>query len=141
MATVIGPTPPGTGVMYPATSLTLSKSTSPHNFCDATFVIGSITDVHNKKRKQNFVAASKCKFVINKLSFNCSHSPEIELIPQSITSAPGLTQSPFTKLALPIATTKISASRTLNERTIERQEPIIIYRRVRTTDGKSFVFE
>lgn len=32
IATVIGPTPPGTGVMYPATSFALSKSTSPHSF-------------------------------------------------------------------------------------------------------------
>src|SRR5436309_9117416 len=31
-ATVIGPTPPGTGVMNPASLLTLSKSTSPRNF-------------------------------------------------------------------------------------------------------------
>lgn len=36
--------------------------------------------------------------------------PEIELIPQSITTAPGLIQSPFTNFGLPIATTKISAS-------------------------------
>ena len=32
MAMVIGPTPPGTGVMAPATLLTSSKSTSPVSF-------------------------------------------------------------------------------------------------------------
>lgn len=32
IATVIGPTPPGTGVMKPATSLAAAKSTSPTNF-------------------------------------------------------------------------------------------------------------
>ena len=32
IAIVIGPTPPGTGVMYPAFFETASKSTSPHNF-------------------------------------------------------------------------------------------------------------
>jgi hypothetical protein len=31
MVMVIGPTPPGTGVIIPATSLALSKSTSPHS--------------------------------------------------------------------------------------------------------------
>src|SRR5207244_6001906 len=31
-ATVIGPTPPGTGVMNPASLLTFSKSTSPRSF-------------------------------------------------------------------------------------------------------------
>src|SRR5207249_2361521 len=31
-ATVMGPTPPGTGVIYPATLLTLSNSTSPRSF-------------------------------------------------------------------------------------------------------------
>lgn len=43
IATVIGPTPPGTGVMYPATCFAPSKSTSPHNFCDVMFVVGSVT--------------------------------------------------------------------------------------------------
>lgn len=37
--------------------------------------------------------------------------PDMEFIPQSITTAPGLIQSPFTNFGLPIATTNTSASR------------------------------
>lgn len=42
---------------------------------------------------------------------NSIYLPVIELMPQSITTAPGLIQSPLTNLARPMATTKISASR------------------------------
>lgn len=38
IATVIGPTPPGTGVMYEATLLASSKATSPTNLCPDFFV-------------------------------------------------------------------------------------------------------
>ena len=44
MATVMGPTPPGTGVKNPATSLTLSKSTSPTSLWP-DFVDASGTEV------------------------------------------------------------------------------------------------
>src|SRR5690606_13683154 len=67
IAIVIGPTPPGTGVIQPATSLTLSNSTSP------------------------------------------TVLPSRLLIPTSITTAPGLTQSPFTISGCPTAATSISA--------------------------------
>ena len=40
---VIGPTPPGTGVMNPAFSLTASKSTSPRSLPLTLFVPTSIT--------------------------------------------------------------------------------------------------
>lgn len=61
IATVMGPTPPGTGVMKPATSLAASKSTSPNN-----------------------------------LFFFPGSELGSTLIPQSITIAPGLIQSPET---------------------------------------------
>lgn len=38
--------------------------------------------------------------------------PGTELMPQSMTTAPGLTQSPFTNSGCPIATTRMSPSRT-----------------------------
>lgn len=103
MATVIGPTPPGTGVIYPATCFAASKSTSPHNFCDVTFVAGSVT---RREIKSEICLTHFGSFNLN--------SPANELIPQSTTTAPGLIQSAFTNFALPIATTKISASRTFN---------------------------
>src|SRR5579862_1892703 len=40
---VIGPTPPGTGVIAPATSLTLAKSTSPTSLLSTRVVPTSIT--------------------------------------------------------------------------------------------------
>lgn len=43
-------------------------------------------------------------------NLNKENIPDIELIPQSITTAPGLIQSPFTNFGLPIATTNTSAS-------------------------------
>ncbi len=43
IAIVIGPTPPGTGVIAPATSATASKSTSPTRPSSVRFVPTSIT--------------------------------------------------------------------------------------------------
>src|SRR5262249_4984575 len=68
MQIVIGPTPPGTGVIQAARSFAVSNSTSPDSFP----LLSRFT-------------------------------------PTSITTAPGLTHSPRTKPALPIATTRISA--------------------------------
>src|SRR3989338_4488320 len=70
MVMVIGPTPPGTGVIQPATSFAESKSTSPHSLPSGR-----------------------------------------RLMPTSITAAPGLIMSPVIILALPVATTRMSASR------------------------------
>src|SRR5438045_5359404 len=42
IAIVIGPTPPGTGVIFDATSRTDSKSTSPCSF-DPALAVGSVT--------------------------------------------------------------------------------------------------
>src|SRR5258706_1138201 len=74
MAIVIGPTPPGTGVIAPATSFADSKSTSP-TVRDPLFLVGS----------------------------------SMLFVPTSITTAPGLIQSPFTICARPTAATRISA--------------------------------
>ena len=41
----------------------------------------------------------------------------MELMPQSMTTAPGFTQSPFTNSALPMATTKMSAVLTFHKKT------------------------
>src|SRR5215813_11235782 len=71
MQIVVGPTPPGTGVIHAARSFAVSNSTSPDSFP----LLSRFT-------------------------------------PTSITTAPGLTHSPRTKPALPIATTRISARAT-----------------------------
>ena len=76
MATVMGPTPPGTGVMKPAFS---EKATSPTS------------------RRPDFLVGSGR-----------------ELIPQSMTTAPGFTQSPLTSSAFPQATTRMSAERQIS---------------------------
>ena len=74
IATVMGPTPPGTGVIALATCLTSSNATSPTSFWP--------------------------------LFFEASGTA---LIPQSMTTAPGLTQSFLTSSGTPQATTKMSA--------------------------------
>ena len=74
IATVIGPTPPGTGEIQPATPRTASKSTSP------TVI---------------FVPSG----------------PAIRLMPTSITTAPGFTQSAPTRRGTPQAAMITSHSR------------------------------
>lgn len=44
--------------------------------------------------------------------------PGIGFIPQSITTAPGLIQSPLTSFGLPMPTTRISARRTIDGRSL-----------------------
>ncbi|RLS45794.1 MAG: hypothetical protein DWH86_04500 [Planctomycetota bacterium] len=67
----MGPTPPGTGDIQPATPLTAAKSTSP------TVIF-------------------------------LPSAPSIRLMPTSITTAPGLTQSAFTSSGTPHAATTTS---------------------------------
>lgn len=43
-------------------------------------------------------------------------------IPQSMTTAPGFTQSPFTNSGCPIPTTKISALRHWNRQNLHKQD-------------------
>mmetsp|Transcript_32839 Transcript_32839/g.60095 ORF Transcript_32839/g.60095 Transcript_32839/m.60095 type:complete len:226 (-) Transcript_32839:484-1161(-) len=77
MAIVIGPTPPGTGVILLATALAGSKATSPTS------------------RYPAFLDASST-----------------ELIPTSMTTHPGFSQSAGTNSARPMAAITMSASRT-----------------------------
>mmetsp|Transcript_105162 Transcript_105162/g.282587 ORF Transcript_105162/g.282587 Transcript_105162/m.282587 type:complete len:270 (+) Transcript_105162:230-1039(+) len=76
MAIVIGPTPPGTGVIHEAMPWAAAKSTSPTRRCPSFFEASSTA-----------------------------------LMPTSMTTQPGFSHSPFTKLALPMAATTMSASR------------------------------
>ena len=76
---VIGPTPPGTGVIDPAISLAASKSTSPLKI--ATILLGS---------------------------FALGFSPTL-LTPTSMTQAPGLIHSGLTRPGTPAATIRMSA--------------------------------
>lgn len=106
MATVIGPTPPGTGVITPATFDASSKFTSPTKRWPHFFVwsvhyhIFMYWLILQIKKSINIYHATSVKL------------PSTGLIPQSITTAPGFIQEPRTKFAFPIATTKISASDT-----------------------------
>src|SRR5882724_4802617 len=84
MQIVIGPTPPGTGVIAAARSLADSNSTSPHSL-----PLGK------------------------------------RLTPTSITTAPGLIQSPRTNRAFPIATTKTSARPTSSRKLAVREWQIV----------------
>mmetsp|Transcript_106347 Transcript_106347/g.343050 ORF Transcript_106347/g.343050 Transcript_106347/m.343050 type:complete len:245 (+) Transcript_106347:459-1193(+) len=77
MAMVMGPTPPGTGVMAEATALASAKCTSP-----------------TRRWPLFFVASSTA------------------LMPTSMTTQPGFSQSPRTNSALPMAATTMSAPRT-----------------------------
>ncbi|KAH3668675.1 hypothetical protein OGAPHI_002429 [Ogataea philodendri] len=56
MATVIGPTPPGTGVILEALSLHESKSTSPHilwpDFFVSSFTVGDAFLVQMRRKRQ-----------------------------------------------------------------------------------------
>lgn len=79
MVMVMGPTPPGTGVMEPAISLAASKSTSPRS--TATILLGS---------------------------FALGFSPT-RLTPTSMTQAPGWIHSGLTRPGTPAATMRISA--------------------------------
>ena len=83
---VMGPTPPGTGVIWEATSAADSKSTSP------------------TRRWPLFLLASGMK-----------------LVPTSMTTAPGFSQSPLTNWALPMAATTMSAWRTISGRFLVRE--------------------
>jgi len=50
IATVIGPTPPGTGVIYAAFSAALSNSTSPTNFPSTRLIPTSMTTALSLKQ-------------------------------------------------------------------------------------------
>lgn len=100
MATVIGPTPPGTGVIHLALFRASSKSTSPTNLEPDAFD-GSLRQ--QVFFRQFFKMKMECYYYL-KLSL-----PGIELIPQSITTAPSLIHSPFTIFGWPIPTTSMSA--------------------------------
>jgi hypothetical protein len=97
MATVMGPTPPGTGVIQLALFLACSKSTSPTNLHPIDFFVSEM----------NYLLFPVNDYMTNQ---NNTFIPGKELIPQSITIAPGFIQSPFTMLGCPIPTTSISAS-------------------------------
>src|SRR5262249_47529550 len=84
MAMVIGPTPPGTGVMCAARPRARSNSTSPISLPSAP-----------------------------------------RFVPTSITTAPGLIQSPRTSCALPIAATRTSAPPTSAARSRVREWQIV----------------
>mmetsp|Transcript_9477 Transcript_9477/g.15050 ORF Transcript_9477/g.15050 Transcript_9477/m.15050 type:complete len:221 (-) Transcript_9477:494-1156(-) len=86
MAMVIGPTPPGTGVMREATRLASPKCTSPTSRWPSFFVGSSIG-----------------------------------LIPTSMTTQPGFSQSPLTISALPSAATKMSACCTFSFKSLVRE--------------------
>mmetsp|Transcript_51983 Transcript_51983/g.90739 ORF Transcript_51983/g.90739 Transcript_51983/m.90739 type:complete len:221 (-) Transcript_51983:387-1049(-) len=86
IAMVMGPTPPGTGVMREATSLHSLKSQSPTNLYPF-LEVGSST----------------------------------ELIPTSMTTAPGFNQLPLTISALPTAATTMSARRTVSAMSLVRE--------------------
>mmetsp|Transcript_44982 Transcript_44982/g.97711 ORF Transcript_44982/g.97711 Transcript_44982/m.97711 type:complete len:200 (+) Transcript_44982:163-762(+) len=79
MAMVIGPTPPGTGVIFDATARASLKATSPTSLWPS-FLVESST----------------------------------ALIPTSMTTQPGLSQSPLTISALPRAAMTMSALRTFS---------------------------
>src|SRR5947209_2620523 len=100
MAMVSGPTPPGTGVMAPATSATLGW-TSP-------------------TRVEPFALNSSSRFGSSpKYSRNFFLSIT-RLIPTSMTVAPGFTISGVTMAGFPIAATRISAIRVHAERSTVR---------------------
>src|SRR6516225_2143167 len=96
-AIVIGPTPPGTGVSMEATSLTLRSSTSP-------------AQMYPRFSKSFHRAGSSPNS-----RWTCDRSATL-LVPTSMTTAPGLTQSRVTMAVLPIAATTMSAWRTTSER-------------------------
>jgi hypothetical protein len=96
-------------------------------------VIQDVIDYDNrslaveKKRKENFTALTILQSTfLSKINFNFSkrnyflpiiiylnkyNLPGIAFIPQSMTTAPGLTQLPLTNSGFPTATTRISALR------------------------------
>ena len=88
MAIVIGPTPPGTGVIYEAFGSTFTKSTSPI----------SVAPFSSKS------------FALHSRSSGFALSLVILFIPTSITTAPSFTISSLIRYGTPAATTRISAS-------------------------------
>ena len=94
MATVIGPTPPGTGVIAEATSKH-SGSTSPTKRCPDFFVLSF------KVEQTPMNLEEKC--------ISVQAVPGIGFIPQSITTTPSLSQLFFTKPGRPTAATRMSA--------------------------------
>src|SRR5579871_2424538 len=89
IAMVNGPTPPGTGVIAPATSATLGSTspTSVEPFSENDFSRAALP-------AKNFSNSARCVIL---------------LVPTSITAAPGFTKSLVTSPALPIAAIRISA--------------------------------
>lgn len=101
MATVMGPTPPGTGVMKPACSLAEAYWTSP----TTRFPLGLLSSERNYD-----VKSTNYLWVLLSHSWNgIKTSPGTWLIPQSMTTAPFLIHSPFTISAFPMPTTRMSA--------------------------------
>ncbi len=105
MATVIGPTPPGTGVIQLDFILAVSKSTSPTNLEPDAFDGSEVKFVYIITQNNGVKKALSYFWVV---------LPGIELMPQSITTAPCFIQSPFTILGCPIPTISMSAPETLN---------------------------
>ena len=93
---VIGPTPPGTGVICAAISDAAAKSTSPTR-----------------------------RVLPLPLSSRPFSGASMRLMPTSITHAPGFTQSPLTSSAMPTAATKISAWRHMAGRSAVREWAIV----------------
>lgn len=101
MATVIGPTPPGTGVMKPACSLADWKWTSP----TTRFPLDLVSS-------EKETPVDPCICWLSQKEIQCTMTaliPITWLMPQSMTTAPFLIHSPFTISAFPIPTTRMSA--------------------------------
>ena len=93
LATVIGPTPPGTGVMKDATLEAEAKSTSPTSRCP-DFLEAS------EGVKEEGGDESEVRFrrdEVRRKGERDENEPGMKLVPTSMTTHPGLSHSPLTK--------------------------------------------
>ena len=115
MATVMGPTPPGTGVICEATSRASSKHTSPH--------IRGRGDDDEEEEDDDEEEEDAC----GAACWDESSSNGTMLKPTSTTTAPGLIQWPFTSPGEPAAVMSTSAARQAASRSpaalLQRHQP------------------